>query len=152
VRILLGEVLLRACEFKDLDQVGKIENTSFPERPYSRLDFASFLLLARERFVVASVDGLVVGYVIAMKGREGSIQSIAVLPEHRGKGIGEMLMRRAIDHLAGKSERVSLLVDAGNGSAIRLYRRLSFAETGRVIKRYYPNGGDAIEMVREHEV
>jgi len=141
--------VLRACEFGDLDQVGRIEKASFPERPYSRLDFASFLLLARERFVVASLDGLVVGYVIATGGREGSIQSIAVLPENRGKGIGEELLRSAIDHLAGRSERVTLLVDAGNGSAIRLYRRLSFTETGKVIKRYYPNGGDALEMARE---
>jgi [ribosomal protein S18]-alanine N-acetyltransferase len=142
--------MLRACEFRDLGQVGKIEKASFPERPYTRLDFATFLLIEREGFVVASKDGVVVGYVIALRqGREGSIQSIAVLPDFRGKGIGEMLMQSAIDHLTGKSERVHLLVDVNNEAAINLYHKLSFRETGKTVKKYYPNGNDAVEMARE---
>jgi ribosomal protein S18 acetylase RimI-like enzyme len=58
-------------------------------------------------------------------------------------------MRSAIDHLAGKCERMHLLVDANNETAIRLYHKLSFEETGRVVKKYYPNGGDAVEMARD---
>jgi ribosomal-protein-alanine N-acetyltransferase len=142
--------LLRACELGDLAQVGRIEKASFPERPYSRLDFVAYLLTARDGFIVASKDGSVVGYVIAVsQGREGSIQSIAVSPDSRGKGVGEMLMRSAIDRLAGKCGRMHLLVDANNEAAIRLYRKLSFEETGRVVKKYYPNGGDAVEMARD---
>ncbi len=143
--------VLRACEFRDLGQVDRIEKDSFPDHPYSRLDFVSYLLIAREGFfVVASKEGSVVGYVIALRrGREGSIQSIAVLPDSRGKGIGRMLMESAINHLAGKSDRVHLLVDVNNEEAIRLYRKLSFAETGKIVKRYYPNGDDAVEMAKE---
>jgi ribosomal-protein-alanine N-acetyltransferase len=141
---------LRACELGDLAQVGQIEKASFPERPYSRLDFLSYLLIARDGFIVASRERSVVGYVIAIsQGREGSIQSIAVSPDSRGKGVGEMLMRSAIDHLAGKCDRVQLLVDANNGTAIRLYHKLSFEDTGKVVRRYYPNGGDAVEMARD---
>jgi ribosomal protein S18 acetylase RimI-like enzyme len=40
-------------------------------------------------------------------------------------------------------------VDADNEKAFRLYRRLSFSETGRIIEGYYPNGDDAIEMAKE---
>jgi [ribosomal protein S18]-alanine N-acetyltransferase len=142
--------VLRACELRDLAQVGQIERASFPERPYTRLDFAYFLLAARDGFIVATKGGSVVGYVIATaRGRQGSIQSIAVSPESRGKGVGELLLRSAIDHLAARCGRVHLLVDAGNEAAIRLYRRLSFAETGKVVRGYYPNGGDAVEMARE---
>ncbi|MDA4116421.1 MAG: GNAT family N-acetyltransferase [Thaumarchaeota archaeon] len=141
---------LRACELRDLAQVGQIERASFPERPYTRLDFAYFLLVARDGFIVASKDGSVMGYVIATaRGREGSIQSIAVSPESREKGVGELLLRSAIDRLAGRCGRVHLLVDAGNEAAIHLYRKLSFEETGKVVKGYYPNGGDAVEMVRK---
>ena len=142
--------MLRACELGDLAQVGQIERASFPERPYSRLDFLSFLLIARDGFIVASKDGSVVGYVIATsQRRQGTVQSIAVSPDFRGKGVGEMLMRSAIDHLAGRCDRMRLLVDANNETAIRLYRKLSFEETGKVVKRYYPNGGDAVEMAKE---
>ena len=135
---------------RDLDQVVRLERASFPERPYGRLDFAYYLLAAREGFIVASDGGPVVGYVIALsQGREGSIQSIAVSPEARGKGVGEMLMRAALDHLSGRSARVKLLVAAGNEAAIRLYSKLSFEETGKVIPGYYPDGDDALEMDRE---
>lgn len=140
---------LRACGFGDLAQVGRIEKDSFPEGPYTRLDFVYFLLTARDGFIVASRAGAVVGYVIATsQGRDGAIQSIAVSPESRGKGVGEALMVAAIGHLAGRSGLVRLLVDVKNEAAIRLYRRLSFAETGRVVKEYYPNGDDALEMAR----
>ena len=142
--------VLRTCEFRDLVQVGQIERASFPERPYTRLDFTYFLLAARDGFIVASKDGSVVGYVIATaRGREGSIQSIAVSLESRGKGVGELLLSSAIDHLAGRCGRVHLLVDASNETAIRLYRKLSFEETGTVVRGYYPNGGDAAEMARK---
>jgi [ribosomal protein S18]-alanine N-acetyltransferase len=141
--------LLRACQFGDLAQVGRIERASFPERPYTGLDFAYYLLVARDGFIVATKDDVVVGYVIALsQGREGSIQSIAVSPESRGKGVGELLMRAAIGHLTGKAGRLHLLVDVKNEAAIRLYRKLSFEETGRVVRRYYPNGDDALEMSR----
>jgi ribosomal-protein-alanine N-acetyltransferase len=114
------------------------------------MDFLSCLLAAREGFVVACKEGSVVGYVIAMgKGGEGMIQSVAVSPESRGKGIGEMLMRAALGHLARRFRRAFLLVDAGNEGAIRLYHRLAFKETGRTIEGYYPNGDDAVEMVKE---
>jgi len=133
-----------------LDQVIRVENDSFPDRPYGKLDFVTCLLLAHEGFVVACKEGSVIGYVIAMrKGKEGVIQSIAVSPELRQKGVGKMLMKSAIGHLSGRLKRAYLLVDANNERAIRLYRKFSFNETGKVIKKYYPNGGDAIEMVRE---
>jgi [ribosomal protein S18]-alanine N-acetyltransferase len=145
----LGPVL-RRCELGDLAQVVRLEKDSFPDHPYGRLDFLAYLLIARDGFVVAADGGSVLGYVIAIsEGREGSIQSIAVGPEARGRGIGEALMRSAIDHLAGRAARVHLLVAAGNDAAIRLYRRLSFEETGKVVKGYYPDGDDALEMARE---
>ena len=146
----LSGCVLRTCEFRDLDQVSQVEKASFPDRPYSKLDFVSCMLIAREGFIVACKGGLVIGYVIAMpQGREGSIQSIAVSPDFRERGVGEMLMKSAINHLAGRFKLAHLLVDAKNERAIRLYHRLSFDETRKIIKRYYPNGDDAIEMARE---
>ena len=141
---------LRRCETADLSQVSRVERDSFPDRPYTTLDFVAYLLIAREGFIVASLGGAVVGYVIALsRGREGVIQSIAVSPEARGRGVGERLMRSAIDHLSRSSSRVRLLVAAGNEAGIGLYRKLSFEETGKVIPGYYPDGDDAVEMERE---
>lgn len=140
---------LRACELGDLDEVVALERASFAQRPYGRLDFAYYLLTSRGGFVVAVSEGRVVGYVISVsRGREGSIQSIAVAPGWRRAGVGEALLRSAVDRLSTRAERVSLLVDVENEAAIGLYRKLSFKETGGVKRRYYPNGHDAMEMTR----
>ncbi len=146
----MDDFALRTCGYQDLGQIRAIEKASFPDRPYSEFDFVSYLLLARSGFIVACKDRLVVGYVITIhQGREGLIQSIAVSPEFRGRGIGEMLMTSAINHLASNFHRTYLKVDVNHKSAIRLYHKLSFNETGNVTNKYYPNGDDAIEMVRE---
>jgi ribosomal-protein-alanine N-acetyltransferase len=70
-----------------------------------------------------------------------------VAPEFKRKGVGEALMKTAIKHLVDYGE-IYLLVDASNTAAISLYHRFSFRETGRIRRRYYRNGSDAVEMVR----
>ena len=51
--------------------------------------------------------------------------SIAVLPEHRGKGIGTRLLIHLLQAVSIHHRSVSLSVEAGN-PASRLYRRLGF--------------------------
>ena len=145
----MDDITLRTCEFRDIDRVAAIEKIVFPERPYSEVDFAWFLLSATEGFLVACEGEHVVGYVIAVgEGGRGVIQSIGVLPEFRRKRIGESLMIAALNHLAKKYAEARLLVDENNADAISLYHKLRFVETGNRIRRYYPNGDDAVEMVR----
>jgi ribosomal protein S18 acetylase RimI-like enzyme len=79
----------------------------------------------------------------------GMVMSIAVSPQLRRSGIGDALMRSALNHLAG-CERIWLLVDRKNVAAISLYHKHFFRETGRIIKGYYPNGDDAVEMLRTY--
>src|SRR2546430_1522603 len=63
-------------------------------------------------------------------------------------GIGEAMARKSIDRLAGRVKQVYLEVRPSNEAAILLYHKLSFEETGKVRKKYYPDGEDAIEMQR----
>lgn len=53
------------------------------------------------------------------------IIDIAFLPEHRGKGLGEALLRDLIDEAAARGKAVSIHVEKLN-PAMRLYRRLGF--------------------------
>ena len=126
-----------------------IEQESFPDDPYSRIVFTDFILLAKRGLIVACLGDSVVGYVMGTgRGGEGMIQSMAVARRLRRKGVGARLMGSAIEHLSKKNQRISLLVAVSNEASIHLYRKFSFSETGRVIKAYYPNGNDAIEMMR----
>jgi ribosomal protein S18 acetylase RimI-like enzyme len=53
------------------------------------------------------------------------IIDIALLPEHRGKGVGEALLRDLVDEAAAAGKDVSIHVEKFN-PAMRLYRRLGF--------------------------
>jgi ribosomal protein S18 acetylase RimI-like enzyme len=53
------------------------------------------------------------------------IIDIAFLPEHRGKGAGEALLRDLMDEAAAAGKDVSIHVEKQN-PAMRLYRRLGF--------------------------
>ena len=72
---------------------------------------------------------------ICDNGRIGSIQNLGITPEHRGQGLGTLLLYYA---LAGFREsglkRACLEVTAQNDGAIRLYRRLGFRTTKTVYK------------------
>lgn len=53
--------------------------------------------------------------------------TLAVLPEYRGQGVGNLLLRRLLEAAAQQFPAVSLSVSAEN-PAIRLYRRFGFVE------------------------
>jgi GNAT superfamily N-acetyltransferase len=51
--------------------------------------------------------------------------AIALLPEHRGRGVGTLLLKRYLEEARAHFPAVSLSVSPGNPAA-RLYRRLGF--------------------------
>ena len=60
---------------------------------------------------------------------EHYIDSLAVKPEHQGKGIATALLRAVIERVGGR-QPVALLVDQGNPLAEKLYERIGFRTVG----------------------
>jgi ribosomal-protein-alanine N-acetyltransferase len=131
--------------------VYRIEKTSFPQ-PWPFAAFEGFL--GEPGFLVATVNGRVVGYVVAdtvpNAGRTlGHVKDIAVHPDYRGRGIGAQLLGSALTVMREKrASRVRLEVRESNDSAIRLYRRFGF-QFRRTLPRYYDDGEDAYVLVSE---
>ncbi len=75
------------------------------------------------------------------------ITNVAVVEEARGLGIGEALMREAMNAAtSGGAEMMSLEVRVTNTVAQNLYRKLNFQDGG-IRKGYYTdNGEDALVM------
>jgi ribosomal protein S18 acetylase RimI-like enzyme len=107
--------------------------------------------------LLADEDGRLVGYGLAhvMPAEEtwvadtwvtgpriGEIESLGVLPEHRGRGIGSRLLEELDEALreAGVTD-VILGALAGNSAAIRLYERHGFAPTWLYLSRFARRGG-----------
>jgi ribosomal protein S18 acetylase RimI-like enzyme len=67
--------------------------------------------------------------------RMGAIQNLGVVPEHRGRGLGAVLMARALTGFqrVGLS-RAFLEVTSQNDAAIGLYRKLGFSKIRTVYK------------------
>jgi ribosomal protein S18 acetylase RimI-like enzyme len=66
------------------------------------------------------------------------VLDIAILPRHRGRGVGSVVLRRAMEQAASAGKAVTLNVALMNVRAIEFYRRLGFEVT---------SGGDVyVEM------
>ena len=81
-------------------------------------------------FDVVDVDGEPAGRLyVARWEEEIRIIDVALLPEHRGRGIGTSLIRALLGEAAAAGKRLSIHVEKDN-PARRLYERLGFAEVG----------------------
>jgi ribosomal protein S18 acetylase RimI-like enzyme len=96
------------------------------------------VLAAPEAFVLlAERDGRPVGYaVVALRGTEASLEvgprvaeleSLSVLPDERGDGLGGRLMDAVFEELRRQGvEELALAVMEGNAGALRFYERRGF--------------------------
>lgn len=81
------------------------------------------------------------------------VAGIAAYPEHRGRGLGRLLMARAQARAESLGlPRVSLICFEANEKAMQLYRRLGFVEVDRRPLVPHPclhyRDGDALLLVR----
>ncbi|WP_344528588.1 ribosomal protein S18-alanine N-acetyltransferase [Streptomyces albiaxialis] len=138
----------------DIEPVLALEDELFPEDAWSEGMFWSELAHARgphatRRYLVAArPDGTLVGYGgLAAVGGMGDIQTIGVLPSHRGTGLGAHLLRTLLRAATDfECAEVLLEVRVDNVPAQRLYERFGFAPIGIRRGYYQPGNVDALVM------
>jgi ribosomal-protein-alanine N-acetyltransferase len=154
---LQGEIMLRKFAVNDLASVTQINTACLPEN-YTDIFFVDLYRRHPETFVVAEEDGKIVGYIMCriemglsnfgLSGvaKKGHVVSVAVLPEHRRKGVGKALVLKALDGMRGYGAKQCYLeVRVTNQEAISLYKKLDF-EVARTVHGYYADGEDAFVM------
>jgi len=149
---------VRQATLNDIDRVMYINRVSLPEN-YTKTFFIEHLRRWPKVFLVAEVNGVVVGYVMSRVEtgwghtkygltKKGHIVSIAVLEGYRRRGIGTALMEAALRGLKEYgAKEVYLEVRVSNIPAIRLYEKLGFT-IKKTIPYYYLDGEDAYLMVK----
>ena len=81
---------------------------------------------------------------------EGHITTIAVAPEYRGRGIGELILNGLIDQgMALNADMLTLEVRVTNIVAQQLYLKYGFKPAGTRPRYYTDNGEDALIMWTE---
>ncbi len=97
---------------------------------------------------VAQDDAEITGFaVLSAAGGVAELESIAVQPSARRRGIGQALCREAMDWSRSQGARaIELEVRASSAGALALYRALGFAEQGRRKGYYRSPTDDAVLM------
>ena len=116
--------------------------------PWSERSFQNELDHVFGEFVVATKDGLVVGYAGEwILADEAHVTTVAVHPDCRRQGLGKSLMKELLSRAVDRGAVCSTLeVRAGNEAAIQLYESLGYIQVGSR-KNYYPdNKEDAVVM------
>ncbi len=134
------EVALRRAELRDIPTLLALEELCFEQ--LWRYDPPSFLDIMRTHpyFVVAELDGQVVGYQFnALDGEYGYLVRIAVHPAYSGRGIGARLMAEATRFFESvHATRIMLNTQQENTHAHRLYEWFGFVriqQIGFILRR-----------------
>lgn len=133
---------------QDIDDVLEIEQKSFAT-PWSREAFYNELTQNQFAvYVVLEEEEKVIGYCgVWIVVDEAHITNVAMLPDYRGRKLGEALMRKIIEVAVEMGAKtMTLEVRVSNFTAQSLYRKLGFQD-GAIRKNYYTdNQEDALVM------
>ncbi len=112
------------------------EMAVLPWREQEKQDFLRMQFQAQHKFYqqqfagaafqIIEINGEAIGRLyIDRREEEIRVIDIALLPEHRRKGLGARLMQEVLDEAASTNKRVRIHVEHNN-PAMRLYERLGF--------------------------
>jgi ribosomal-protein-alanine N-acetyltransferase len=153
----VGDYDIRRCDRDDIESVIMINSKTLPEH-YSDYFYFEILSEFPDTFLIAELSGEVVGYIMCRVeygfshlrrlglARKGHIISVAVLEEHRGKGLGTRLITTAHQEIMKKSgSECYLEVRVSNSQAVSLYEGLGYKVAGK-LESYYKDGEPALLM------
>ena len=144
----LEGITLRPMTLDDVAAVNALEQRLFPVDAWPLHMFLSELSQPDTRhYLVAEDTAGIVGYAGLMCIEPiADVQTIAVVPEFEGRGIGSALLTRLIGEAGRRGARDVLLeVRADNPRAQQLYLRFGFEQI-HVRRGYYRDGVDALIM------
>lgn len=145
-----ARVSVRRAVPSDLDGIREVEDASFAH-PWNTDAFAEAMAAPGVDVLVAVAGSDVAGHaVITAREGEAELANLAVGATHRGAGVGEVLLARAVDVARGRgARRVLLAVRVSNLAAIRLYERFGFRGIGSHESYYKDPSEDARIMLLE---
>jgi len=109
------------------------------------------LIAKRDEFVFYEESGVKVGvfsltYGQWRKQHVATIGSLAIFPEHQGKGIAYRMIEMVFEHLRALDiKRFELIVESDNPKAIHLYKKLGFEIEG-TLRAYLKRHNDEVPV------
>ncbi|SPE33117.1 SSU ribosomal protein S18P alanine acetyltransferase [Candidatus Sulfopaludibacter sp. SbA6] len=148
---------VRKLRPSDLDRILEIEHASFGKDAYDRNLFAEFFHKCGDLFLVAETGSGVCGYIVTCIRGNGppcgtntraELVSVAVHPDHRGRGAASALMDSTLRRLRLRGVvRLGLMVRAANRKALAFYEKYGFQKV-RIVRGYYEDHADGLLMAK----
>lgn len=141
-----NQAIILPASWRDLNGLRYLEQVCFPKDSWPLLDLVGVLTLPQVVRLKAIVGEKMVGFVAGDQRPHQHlswIATIAVLPDHRGMGIGSRLLGACEERL--DTPRIKLCVRVSNTEAIRLYEHRGYNRAD-VWTKYYQDGEDALVM------
>lgn len=117
------------------DEMALLDWTEEEKEAFLRMQFSTQRGYYREhyretRFDVIEREGEAIGRLYVARWPDDiRVVDIALMPEHRGQGVGGGLMRALLEEAAAAGKSVSIHVEVDN-PALRLYEKLGFQAKG----------------------
>ncbi len=130
---------IRRLTIGDYDELIKLwERSSLPFKPKgrdNRQEIARQMNANPELFLGAFEGRTLVGTVVgSYDGRKGWINRLAVDPDHRRQGIGQILIARIEKSLREKGARIiAALVEKSNLKSINLFEKLGYVTDKEIL-------------------
>jgi ribosomal-protein-alanine acetyltransferase len=129
---------------RNLFRLTEIENQSFGPEAFSKQEIAYLLTDYNAIVLIARWESEIVGFIIGRIGMDREvwylhILTLDVLPDYRGKGIGQSLINE-IERISREQgvQESRLEVREDNVAALNLYRKLGYGKMG-LLEGYYGN-------------
>ena len=148
--------MTRLMQLDDVTQAVQIDKECFPLNKQPMAYKNELLYNQAARYIVAYDDtnpdrNTIMGVMgFWLMAGEAHIMTVGVRREHRRRGIGELILKSAIDlALSCGAFAITLEVRGSNSEAMSLYKKNGFTERG-IRKNYYDETHeDAVIMTRE---
>ncbi|ODA91191.1 ribosomal-protein-alanine acetyltransferase [Leifsonia xyli subsp. xyli] len=144
---------LRRAGAEDVPAIMEVERGIFVSDAWSEYTMLAEVTGEHRHYLVAFPPGeparidAYAGLLAPRGSGEGDIQTVAVAPHARRRGLGRTLLLALVGEARKRGAReVFLKVRADNPGARSLYRQLGFEEMGVCPQYYQPDGVDAIVM------
>lgn len=144
------EILIERLKREDIPYIAEIASICFHglRNYYDALKWieCNFNAFPRMQYFIAKFGNDIIGYILWMekggfrKEAVWELEQIAVLPEYRGKGIGEKLIKESFEvikkytHARGSKIKIVLVTTSAENSAQKIYNKVLGAKPECVIK------------------
>ncbi|MEH1940036.1 MAG: GNAT family acetyltransferase [Nostoc sp.] len=128
---------IRPYQVSDAESVSALWDEVFPNNPShssSKLVISQKLAVQPELFLVAEINSVIVGTIMAgYDGHRGWLYTVAVNPHYQRQGIGSKLVRHAERLLIAMGcLKINLQVRVSNAEVVEFYRKLGYLVEERI--------------------